>query len=123
MILSNHGDPIDQASTDLTGRLNLFADVCSGLSHMHKSGYVHRDIKVTSSRCEGHCFLLKPTITIQAHNILIEHGSARSVAKIADLGTAVKLKHSKDLLHEPVGTTGYSGWCIVLRYLRFTSHH
>lgn len=46
----------------------------------------------------------------QAHNILVEYKlSGESVAKIADLGTAVKLKSKDALLYEPVGTSGYTG--------------
>lgn len=79
-----------QTETSLGDRISFMLDICDGLAHMHSHMFVHRDIK--------------------PHNILlgVSYPDGHTICKIADLGTAVKLKTSSDLLTEQIGTTGYS---------------
>ena len=93
-----------QKSSSFSTRVTIVLDIMKGMKHMHDNQYMHRDIK--------------------PHNILIEEsddGECLS-AKIADLGTAIKLSypasvkrndnqksgHRIVMLTEVVGTSGYT---------------
>jgi len=91
---------------DEIGRLSMdevlwaFTEVCEGLNHMHKHGYVHQDIK------PGNLLIRKD-----------EQGKIGEV-KISDLGTAMYLsKHGTRVSYEGVFayTEGYVDPRILLR--------
>lgn len=53
---------------------------------------------------------------LQPHNILVQKTTSEEgvsyLAKIADLGTACKMKENEKL-HDCVGTSGYTGKCLA----------
>lgn len=85
-------------SGDVTFLSSLFADILHGLSYLHSSGVIHRDLK--------------------GANILLSSGG--SSAEIADFGLAKKLAPSKAWATKPVGSArwmapevsggGYATW-------------
>ena len=66
------GEPItefcDRRRLDVEARLELFADVCEAVQHLHDRGILHRDLK--------------------PENILVVERGGRAVPKIIDLGLA-----------------------------------
>ena len=95
--------------------MKILRDVSSGLAHMHKLKFIHRDIKVP--------YLLSVLIingsikfpflfVFQPHNILVQtktkDGSSVLIGKVADLGSSLYLRDGSNI-HEPSGTIGYIG--------------
>jgi serine/threonine protein kinase len=98
---ANLGDSLDnsdwQFQNDPRSRLNILENVVSAVAHMHKSLFMHRDIK--------------------SHNVLLcsvsagmskGNGNITVKAKLSDFGTAIQLRGARQILNEPCGTSGYT---------------
>jgi len=76
-----------KVALDNPQRLLIVRDICSGLRYMHEQHFAHLDVK--------------------PHNILLSVANGGYAAKLADLGTSVKLADG-EVLTKPVGTSGYT---------------
>ncbi len=91
------GDPItvycDRNSLDVSGRLDLFLQVCAAVQHAHSKGVIHRDIKPS--------------------NVLVATQDGRPHAKVIDFGIAKATEQrltEKTLFtefHQLIGTPEY----------------
>ena len=78
----------------MTDRVRIIQGIASGIAHMHKFNYIHRDLKV-------HNVMLKETTDVDPLT-----KKPIIIAKLADFGTAVHLQQG-EMLTDVVGTLGY----------------